>query len=36
MTKERICLWRRPGTCNPQSAKLLTPAVGKAFEELLR
>lgn len=29
---ERTCLWRRPGTCDPTSAKLLTPDVGTAFE----
>ena len=36
MTLERMCLWRRPGTCNPESAKLLTPDVGEAFEALIR
>jgi len=36
MTRERICLWRRPGACDPASAKLLTPEVGDKFEELLR
>ncbi len=35
MTLERICLWRRAGACDPQSAKLLTPDVGEAFEGLL-
>jgi len=29
---ERTCLWRRPGACDPTSAKLLTPDVGAAFE----
>jgi hypothetical protein len=33
---ERTCLWRRPGTCDPTSAKLLTPDVGSAFEALIR
>jgi phosphatidylinositol glycan class B len=33
---ERTCLWRRPGTCDPTSAKLLTPDVGEAFEALIR
>ena len=33
---ERTCLWRRPGTCDPTSAKLLTPDVGAAFEALVR
>ena len=32
---ERMCLWRRPGTCDSQSAKLLTPEVGEAFEALI-
>jgi hypothetical protein len=36
MTMERMCLWRRPGTCNPESAKLLTPDPGEAFEALTR
>jgi GPI mannosyltransferase 3 len=36
MTLERMCLWRRPGTCDSESAKLLTPEVGQAFEELTR
>jgi phosphatidylinositol glycan class B len=36
MTLERMCLWRRPGTCNPETAKLLTPDVGEAFEALIR
>jgi phosphatidylinositol glycan class B len=36
MNLERMCLWRRPGTCNPESAKLLTPDVGEAFEALIR
>jgi GPI mannosyltransferase 3 len=36
MILERMCLWRRPGTCNPESAKLLTPDVGEAFEALIR
>ena len=36
MTMERMCLWRRPGTCNPESAKLLTPDVGEAFEALVK
>ena len=35
MLTERMCLWRRPGTCDSQSAKLLTPEVGEAFEALL-
>jgi len=33
---ERMCLWRRPGTCDSQSAKLLTPEAGEAFEALIR
>ena len=33
---ERTCHWRRPGTCDPTSAKLLTPDVGAAFEALVR
>jgi hypothetical protein len=33
---ERTCLWRRQGTCDPTSAKLLTPEVGEAFEALVR
>ena len=33
---ERTCLWRRPGTCDPTSAKLLTPDVGATFEALVR
>ena len=36
MTLDRICLWRRAGTCDSRSAKLLTPEVGEAFEELMR
>ena len=36
MLIERMCLWRRAGTCNSQSAKLLTPDVGKRFEDLVR
>jgi GPI mannosyltransferase 3 len=36
MTMERMCLWRRPGTCNPESAKLLTPDAGEAFEALVK
>jgi hypothetical protein len=36
MLTERMCLWRRPGTCDSQSAKLLTPEVGEAFEALIR
>ena len=36
MTRERMCLWRRPGTCDTQSAKLLTPNAGEPFEALLR
>lgn len=36
MSRDRICLWRRAGTCDPQSAKLLTPEVGEAFEALIR
>jgi GPI mannosyltransferase 3 len=36
MTLERICVWRREGACDPQSAKLLTPDVGEAFEALIR
>lgn len=35
MLTERTCLWRRAGTCDSQSAKLLTPEVGEAFRELL-
>jgi GPI mannosyltransferase 3 len=35
MLTERMCLWRRPGTCDSQSAKLLTPEVGEAFEALI-
>ena len=34
MTKERICLWKRPGACDSASGKPLTPDVGEAFEEL--
>ena len=36
MLRERTCLWRRPGTCDPQAAKLLTPDVGTGFEALLK
>ena len=36
MTLERTCLWRRAGTCDSQSAKLLTPEAGEAFEALIR
>ena len=36
MLTERTCLWRRAGTCDSQSAKLLTPEVGEAFEALIR
>ena len=36
MTMERMCLWRRAGACDPQSAKLLTPDVGEAFEALVK
>jgi GPI mannosyltransferase 3 len=36
MSAERTCVWRRPGACDPQSAKLLTPDVGEAFEALIR
>ena len=36
MTLEHICVWRREGACDPQSAKLLTPDVGEAFEALIR
>ncbi len=36
MVPDRICLWRRSGTCDPTSAKLLTPDVGEAFEALTR
>ncbi len=36
MILEHICLWRRAGACDPQSAKLLTPEVGDAFEALIR
>jgi GPI mannosyltransferase 3 len=36
MTADRMCLWRRPGTCDSQSAKLLTPEVGEAFEALIK
>jgi hypothetical protein len=32
---ERTCLWRRLGTCESKSAKLLTPEVGEAFEALI-
>jgi hypothetical protein len=32
---ERMCLWRRPGECDPSSAKPLTPEVGPAFEALI-
>jgi GPI mannosyltransferase 3 len=32
MSMERTCLWRRAGTCNSKSAKLLTPEVGEVFE----
>jgi GPI mannosyltransferase 3 len=35
MILERTCLWRRPGTCDPKSARLLTPDVGAAFEALI-
>jgi hypothetical protein len=35
MIMERTCLWRRPGTCDPKSARLLTPDVGAAFEALI-
>ena len=35
MLLERMCLWRRAGTCNAKSAKLLTPEVGDAFEDLI-
>ncbi len=35
MIMERTCLWRRPGTCDPTSARLLTPDVGAAFEALI-
>jgi GPI mannosyltransferase 3 len=36
MLTERMCLWRRPGTCDSASAKPLTPDVGEAFEALTR
>jgi GPI mannosyltransferase 3 len=36
MLRGRMCLWRRPGACDFQSAKLLTPEVGEAFEKLIR
>jgi GPI mannosyltransferase 3 len=36
MTRERMCLWRRPGTCDFASGKPLTPEVGEAFEALIR
>jgi phosphatidylinositol glycan class B len=36
MTHERTCVWRRAGACDSQSAKLLTPEVGEAFEALIR
>jgi GPI mannosyltransferase 3 len=36
MLMERMCLWRRPGTCDSASGKPLTPDVGEAFEELTR
>ena len=36
MAPERTCVWRRAGACDPQSAKLLTPDVGEAFEALIR
>jgi GPI mannosyltransferase 3 len=35
MLTERMCLWRRPGTCDSASAKPLTPEVGEAFEALI-
>ncbi|MFZ0603820.1 MAG: hypothetical protein WAN05_21130 [Roseiarcus sp.] len=36
MSKERICLWKRPGGCDSASGKPLTPDVGQAFEDLTR
>ena len=36
MTKERICLWRRAGSCDSASGKPLTPEVGEAFVALIR
>jgi len=33
---DRMCLWRRSGTCDPASGTLLTPDYGKAFEDLTR
>jgi phosphatidylinositol glycan class B len=36
MLLEHMCLWRRAGTCDAQSAKLLTPDAGEAFEALIR
>lgn len=36
MTTDRICLWKRPGTCDPASGKPLTPDVGQVFEKLTR
>jgi hypothetical protein len=36
MTRDRMCLWRRPGTCDSASGRPLTPDVGEAFEELIR
>ena len=36
MARDRICLWRRPGTCDSQLAKPLTPEVGEAFEKAIR
>jgi GPI mannosyltransferase 3 len=34
--RERICVWKRPGTCDSASGKPLTPEVGQAFEDLTR
>jgi hypothetical protein len=36
MLIERMCLWRRPGTCDSASGKPLVPDPGEAFLELTR
>jgi hypothetical protein len=36
MTRERMCVWRRPGTCDSASGKPLTAEVGDVFEDLMR
>jgi GPI mannosyltransferase 3 len=36
MTRERMCVWRRPGACESASGKPLTPDVGEVFEDLTR